>query len=55
MIFDFSNTRSRLWLAQKHIKNIIEEIVSDKSKKLKTITSEDNSINNVSNMILSKS
>ncbi len=33
-MFDILNTRFQLGLAQKHILNIIEEIVSDKSKKL---------------------
>ena len=34
MIFDIIYTRSWLGFAQKHISNIIEEIVSDKSRKL---------------------
>ena len=33
-MFDISNTKLQLGLAQKHISNIIEEIVSDNSKKL---------------------
>ena len=34
MIFDIFNTGFQLGLAQKHILNIIEEIVSDKNKEL---------------------
>ena len=42
MIFDILNTWSWLWFAGKHIWNIIEEIVFERSKKvqfLKTISS----------------
>ena len=47
------NTKSRLGFAQMHIWNMIEEIVFEKSKK--NTISINNFVNNVPNILLSKS